>query len=139
MRNKIAIGCIAIVLIIMLIAFINPIEAPIEYIIATLVIGVIIIFALIQGIMINRLPELTTKAKVTVKNVVKEKINGADPSQDTENTYCKVTFETENNFQWTFNLSLKFFNSVVEGDTGTLVYKESKRQKIFFVSFKRQT
>jgi hypothetical protein len=99
LRNRIAIACIAIVIIILTIALINPIEAPVGYIIATAVIGIVIIIALIQSIMINRLPELTTKAKITAKNVVEEKTTGPNPSLDSKKTFYKLTFETEDNFQ----------------------------------------
>jgi len=82
------------------------------------------------------LAELTVKAAVTAKNVVQKEVSNGD-SYEIRN-YCKLTFETETHIQWTFDSSVELYNALLEGDYGTLVYKESKKNKIYYVGFLRE-
>jgi len=142
MKNKIAIICVAVILSIVLIASVNPIEDPLVFTFVAVIIAIPFVIIILKNKKLSRLPELTIKATVVYKEIVKENNTVPDGSggyYESEETHYRITFETEHHIQWSFNVSLELFNAVIESDTGIVTYKESKQQKIYFVSFQRQT
>jgi len=99
------------------------------------IIAAIFDIGFIYAILISKLPARVTKATIVAKNVVvkNERVGRAYHKR----TYYKITFKTENQFYWTFNLSLALYNAFIEGDYGTLSYRESKRKQIYYVGFQR--
>ena len=94
----------------------------------------------------DQLPEQITEATIVAKNEVEVRENtsasGRGDGSDSTNTYriyYKVTFENKLHHQWTFDVPLEFFNTVLEGDCGTLIYKETKQGQIFYIGFSRKS
>ena len=110
-------------------------------VLAVLTIVIIFICVVVKNKHIKTLPERTIKSTVVAKNIVVETENVFDGNNynGRETTCYNLAFRTEHHAHWTFNVSFELFNAVIEGDKGILTYKESKRQKVFFVSFHRQT
>jgi hypothetical protein len=110
---------------------------------AIIVIAIIIIIlacAIAQSREFYSLPELSTSATVIAKEKVKVIVrNSGDgdsiQASTTERIEHKVTFETDNHLRWTFDITPGKFDSILQGDSGTLIYKEH-RQKLYFVNFK---
>jgi hypothetical protein len=87
----------------------------------------------------SNLPEFSIKVKIVAKNVVvREEIAQISENnfQTVERDFCNLTFETNDNIQWNFDVSAELYNAAAEGDTGTLVYKEQNLNQ-YFVSFTR--
>ena len=141
LKNKIAVICFAIFLLFVLVVSINPFENPSGTFFAVAIVVAITIYVLTKNNFLKRLPEFTTKATVVEKKVVvEEEFVSCDSDGNSvfnETSYYRLTFKTGENVHWIFNVSLDLYNAVTEGDSGTLVYKKSKRNKVFFVSFSR--
>ena len=91
----------------------------------------------------EKLPESTVKATIVSKEIVTESENipnGEVGYYERETTHHKITFRTEAHNQWEFDIdSSALFDALIEDDHGTLVYKETKKNIIHFVSFQRQS
>jgi len=139
LKNKIAVVCFAIFLIFVLVVSINPFENPLGVFFAVAIVVAIIIYVLTKNNFLKRLPEFTTTATVVEKNVVVENVfiscDSDGNSLFDENTYYRLTFKTGENIHLTFNVSSELYCAVTEGDSGTLVYKKSKHNQMFFVGF----
>jgi len=87
---------------------------------------------------IASLPKLSASATVIAKEKVKviEQNMVDDMQQTTERIEHKVTFETDNHLHWTFNITPGQFDCILQGDFGTLIYKEHG-PKLYFVTFIR--
>lgn len=139
MKNNIAmigflIICVTLTVVGIVLFFIDVIFAIIFSVMAAIFdMGFVLAMATSKGMAL--LPNLTTKATIVAKNmVVKSQLVGKVYHK---RTYYKLTFETEGHIRWTFNFSLELYNAFIEGDYGTLVYKESKRKQIYYVGFQR--
>lgn len=140
MKNKkiilgiLIVSFIIVVIICTVLFFVEPIFAWVIVFFASVFYG-----GLALGLMKNRkillLPDLTIKATIIAKNVIKKRERQGRIY--VTNTYYQITFETENHMQWTFDFSLELFNSFLKGDSGNLVYKVSKWQRIYYVGFFR--
>ena len=92
----------------------------------------------------DQIPEQSTEAIIIAKNevTVREETSASGRGDGSDNTYTykthyKITFENQIHVQWSFDVSLKLYNAVLEGDSGTLVYKETQQGQMFFISFLR--
>ena len=98
--------------------------------------------------MINSLPEQTLRVVVKAKDiVVKQEFSHAggdgtgtdgSPPVYEDVTYYQITFETEKQDKWSFNVSIELYSAVLEGDKGILIYKEDNQNKKYFIGFQRQ-
>ena len=92
-------------------------------------------FSVIKARKILLLPDSMTQATIAAKNVVKRWERTGKVHR--YKTYYQLTFVTETHFRWTFDVSPELYNAVIEGDSGTLVYVESKRKRIYYRGFLR--
>lgn len=102
------------------------------------IIIIVLLYANAESNKIASLPKLSISATVIEKEKVKviEKNMVDDMQQTTERIEHKVTFETDNHLRWTFNITPGQFDCILQGDFGTLIYKELG-QKLYFVTFIR--
>lgn len=97
--------------------------------------GLVLLVEFIKSKGIALLPEQSTTVTVMAKYVTRK--DEGDAENSNWKTYYNISFQTKESFQWSFSVSLELYNALMEGDEGTLVYKESKRKQIYFISFIR--
>ena len=108
----------------------------ITLLILAVIFAMILICILVKTRGLARLPEQTVNATVSGKNVV-ETVH-SDEAGTWRRMFYKVTFNTEYNISWTFDLSLELYNALLPGDYGLLVYKVNKRLQVFYEGFIRK-
>ena len=142
MKNKLSIiiPCAVIIFALILPSFFNENSSTI----ATVIIVVPVVLILIRPIIILiTSPKLTTQATVVskdrvTKNENKPVFDGTNYTYRTIETTCyKVIFKTKTHNQLTVNMLEKPFNNLVQGDYGTLTYKEVNPHENYFIDFRR--
>lgn len=117
--------------------FIPGIHPNVTYSILTIsgFIGLVLLVELVKSKGLALLPEQSTAVTVIAKYMTRK--DEGDAEHSNWKTYYNISFQTEKSVQWSFSVSLELYNALIEGDEGTLIYKESKRKRIYFVSFLR--
>ena len=77
------------------------------------------------------LPSLSTEATITRKDTYIKTVSGGEDRK--KETFYRLSFLLDDCSVWTFTVSLQFYNKVVEKDTVTLIYKETKKKRIYLV------
>lgn len=97
--------------------------------------GLVLLIEFIKSKGLALLPEQSIDVTVMAKYVTRK--DEGDAENSNWKTYYNISFQTKDNIQWSFSVSLELYNALIEGDEGTLIYKESKQKRIYFISFIR--
>ena len=100
------------------------------------ILAIVLIVVFVQTKGLAHLPEHTTYATVSSKNIRSEWVSSGESGGYTNYNYT-VAFVTDNNNLWAFNLPLNLYNVLLPGDYGTLVYKVTKNGRVHYISYTR--
>lgn len=85
---------------------------------------------------VNLLPPSSVNARIIGKKMEERRECIGDSF--VYKTYYILIFQTDDNVQWNFDVPSELYNVVIEGDYGTVFYKQSQQKQLYFVNFLRK-